>query len=198
MTKENKQQNHRRTLILVLSALILILLAILFILYMQKREAVEETGLQISTIEYEETEAAPDNMVPDPGIDVQLLTINPYSRPGIPTDPIEAIVIHYLGNPGTTAQQNHDYFESLKDLQNAYMSSNFIVGLEGEIIQNVPTSEVAYASNGANHNTVSIECCHPDETGKFNNSTYWSAVHSTAYLCEKFSLGREDIIGIMM
>lgn len=80
-------------------------------------------------------------------IGVQLLTVNPNSRPGIPTDPINAIVIHYLANPGTTAQQNRDYFESLKDLNTEKISSNFVIGLEGEIIQCVPTSEMAYASN---------------------------------------------------
>ncbi len=129
-----------------------------------------------------------------PEIDVQLLTVNQYSRPGIPTDPITAIVIHYIGNPGTTAQQNRDYFESLKELQDVHMSSNFVVGLEGEIIQCVPTSEIAYASNSRNHDTVSIECCHPDETGKFNEATYQSAVELTAFLCRKFGLTEDDVI----
>ena len=39
-----------------------------------------------------------------PYIDVQLLTPNPYSRPCIATDTITSIVIHYVGNPGSTAQ----------------------------------------------------------------------------------------------
>lgn len=130
--------------------------------------------------------------VPRPDIDVQLLTVNPNSRPGIPTDPINDIVIHYLANPGTTAQQNRDYFESLKDLNTEKISSNFVIGLEGEIIQCVPTSEMAYASNSRNQDTVSIENCHPDETGKFNDSTYNSLVHLTAYLCDKFDLDPEN------
>ena len=41
---------------------------------------------------------------------------------------------------------------------------------------------------------VSIECCHPDETGKFNEATYKSMVQLTAWLCEKFSLTEEDVI----
>ncbi|MDO5424684.1 MAG: peptidoglycan recognition family protein [Eubacteriales bacterium] len=149
----------------------------------------QETEAAASTQAEEETSGSDDGiLVPMPDIDVQLLTVNPNSRPGIATDPITAIVIHYLANPGTTAQQNRDYFESLKDLNTEKISSNFIVGLEGEIIQCVPTSEMAYASNSRNHDTVSIENCHPDETGKFNDSTYQSLVHLTAYLCDKFDL----------
>ena len=100
-----------------------------------------------------------------PEIDVQLLDINEYSRPGIESDGITGIVIHYTANPGSTAQENRDYFEGLKDTHETSASSNFVVGLEGEIIQCVPTWEVAYASNERNKDTISIECCHPDETG---------------------------------
>ena len=82
-----------------------------------------------------ETETEHINPVPYPDIDEQLLTINDWSRPGTKTDAIEYVVVHYLGNPKTTAQQNHDYFESLKDLQDVSMSANFVVGLEGEIIE---------------------------------------------------------------
>ena len=87
-----------------------------------------------------------------------------------------------------------NYFEGLKDSHATRSSSNFIVGLEGEIIQCVPTWEVAYASNDRNHDTVSIECCHPDESGKFTDDTYRSAVQLCAWLCLKFDLGPEDVI----
>lgn len=50
-----------------------------------------------------------------PYIDVQLLTPNEYSRPCIPSDGVRGIVIHYVGNPGSSAQSNRDYFEGLKD-----------------------------------------------------------------------------------
>ena len=129
-----------------------------------------------------------------PEMDVQLLTVNPYSRPGTETDRIRGIVIHYTANPGATAQQNRDYFESLKDTGKTTVSSNFIIGLDGEIIQCIPTWEVAYASNDRNTDTVSIECCHPDETGEFNEATYLSMVRLTAWLCQKFELSSDDVI----
>lgn len=129
-----------------------------------------------------------------PDIDVQLLTVNPYSRPGEETDKIKGIVIHYTANPGAAAMSNRNYFENLKDTKETKASSNFVVGLDGEIVQCVPTWEVAYASNDRNNDTVSIECCHPDESGKFNDVTYRSVVQLTAWLCMKFELSEKDVI----
>lgn len=133
-------------------------------------------------------------MADQPQIDVQLLEVNPYSRPGDATKKIQGIVIHYTANPGSSAQANRDYFNGLKDSHKTEASSNFIIGLEGEIIQCVPTWEVAYASNKRNIDTVSIECCHPDESGWFNDATYESLVQLTAWLCVKFDLSAEDVI----
>lgn len=129
-----------------------------------------------------------------PDIDVELLTVNPYSRPGTETNRITGIVVHYTANPGSTAMENRDYFEGLKDSHETQASSNFIVGLDGEVVQCVPTWEVAYASNSRNIDTVSIECCHPDETGKFTDKTYSSLVQLCAWLCMKFQLDTEDVI----
>lgn len=129
-----------------------------------------------------------------PDIDVQLLDINPYSRPGISIDVIRSIVIHYTANPGSTAQENRDYFNNLQYSQETSVSSNFVIGLEGEIIQCIPTWEMAYASNERNSDTVSIEVCHPDESGKFSDETYRSLVQLTGWLCVKFGLTQEDVI----
>lgn len=129
-----------------------------------------------------------------PEIDVQLLTVNEYSRPGTPTEKITGIVVHYTANPGATAMDNRNYFEGLKDSHITSASSNFIVGIEGEIVQCVPTWEMAYASNSRNIDTVSIECCHPDETGEFTDETYRSMVQLCAWLCLKFGLDEKDVI----
>lgn len=129
-----------------------------------------------------------------PDIDVQLLTVNNYSRPGVESDRINGIVMHYTANPGSTAMQNRDYFEGLKDSHETEVSSHFVIGLDGEIVQCVPTWEIAYASNSRNNDTVSIECCHPDESGKFNDETYRSMVQLVAWLCQKFDLTEQDVI----
>lgn len=132
--------------------------------------------------------------VPAPEMDVRLLTINKYSRPGTRLEKVNGIVIHYVGNPGTTAIQNRGFFESLKDTHETSASSHFVIGTEGEIVQCVPTSEVAYTSNERNYDTVSIECCHLKKDGKFTDETYDSLVKLTAFLCCKFDLDMEDVI----
>lgn len=129
-----------------------------------------------------------------PKIDVELLTINEYSRPGTQTGKIRGIVIHYTANPGSTAMQNRNYFEGLKDSKKTKASSHFVVGLRGEIVQCIPTWEVAYASNERNSDTVSIETCHPTADGSYTEETYQSMIELTAWLCKKFDLTEEDVI----
>lgn len=98
-----------------------------------------------------------------------------------------------MGNSGTTAQANRDYFNSLADGElQTYASSHFIVGLDGEVLQCVPLTEIAYASNNRNGDTVSIEACHPDETGEYSPATYARVVELAAWLCREFRLDPED------
>lgn len=172
----------------------------------QDDDGIDELLQETVTIEIETTAPVPDqkkepeqqiksyNPVPQPDIDVQLLTINEYSRPGTKTDSLDYIVIHYLANPRTTAQENHDYFESLKDLKDVSMSANFIVGTDGEIIECVPPGEIAWASNEMNSKSISIENCHFDNTGRFTEDTYNSLIHLTAWLCCEYNIDRDHII----
>ena len=129
-----------------------------------------------------------------PYIDVELLTPNEYSRPQIPIESVNYIAIHYTANPGATAIANRNYFENLANTHDTKVSSPFVVGLDGEVVQCIPTSEMSYATNSRNVDTISIECCHPDETGKFNDSTYDSVVKLTAWLCVQFGLTSENVI----
>lgn len=125
-----------------------------------------------------------------------LLDVNEWSRPGGPLKKVNGVVLHYVGNPGTSAQANRNYFQSLADgALETYASSHFIVGLEGEVLQCVPLTEIAYASNSRNGDTVSIEVCHPDEEGEYAPATYGRVVELTAWLCRQFRLDpEEDVI----
>ena len=136
-----------------------------------------------------------DIAVPD-YVERDYIPVNEWSRPGTPLEDINAVVIHYVGNPGTTARANRNYFASLSSgEEGTYASSHFVVGLEGEVVQCVPLTEIAYASNGRNGDTVSIEVCHPDETGEFSSVTYDRCVELTAWLCREFKLDPEkDVI----
>ena len=128
-------------------------------------------------------------------VEKEFLTMNPYSRPGTPLEEINGVVIHYVGNPSTTAMANRNYFDSLALSGDTYASSHFIVGLDGEIVACVPLTEVAYASNTRNEDTIAIEVCHPDETGEFSPQTYERLTELTAWLCDTFELDpQEDVI----
>ena len=126
-------------------------------------------------------------------IQQMLLTPNKYSRPQTPLKTVTKIAVHYVGNPNTTAKNNRDYFENQR-FGGRYVSSHYIVGLGGEIIQCIPTSEISYCTNQANSYSVSIECCHPDATGKFTAATEQALAELCAYLCGQFGLTSDDII----
>lgn len=162
----------------------LILLAVLAVLILAVVGALLSRGL-------------PGEDIPVPDyVEKDYLTVNEFSRPGTPLEEIRGVVIHYVGNPDTTAQANRNYFESLSaGTDGVYASSHFIVGLEGEVVQCIPLTEIAYASNSRNDDTVAIEVCHPDETGEFTDVTYDRLVELTAWLCVTFHLDpAEDVI----
>lgn len=129
-------------------------------------------------------------------VQTDLLPVNQYSRPGTYLSEVNGVVIHYVGNPGSSARGNRNYFASLADgTTGTYASSHFVVGLEGEVIQCVPLTEIAYCSNQRNRDTISIEVCHPDDTGKFSDVTYSRVVELTGWLCGSFGLDpKQDVI----
>ena len=136
-----------------------------------------------------------DKYIPEPpAYTRELLTVNAYSRPGTPLEQVNGIVIHYTGNPGTTAYQNRSYFEGLSETKQTKASSHFIVGLSGEILMCVPLEEIAYASNERNADTIAIECCIDNEAGRFTEETYNALVELTAWLIGKYDLTMDDVI----
>lgn len=169
---------------MALGLLALVLLVIVGVTRHQKNKAVSaDSPVTLSEVDQNR-----------PELDVELLTVNPYSRPGTALEKVNGIVIHYTANPGATAIANRNYFENLKDTHTTKASSHFVVGLEGEIVQCIPTAEIAYASNDRNSDTISIECCYKNEDGSFEQATYDSVIKLTAWLCAKFGLTSEEVI----
>ena len=123
-------------------------------------------------------------------VDVQIIDIDGASRRGTSLSDINDIVIHYVGNPGTSAQANRNWYAN----PSSNVSSHFIVGLKGEIIQCIPLHEKSSASNHRNSDTISIEVCHPDASGKFNAATYDSLVDLTAWLVDSCGLTVDNVI----
>lgn len=103
---------------------------------------------------------------------------------------VKDIVIHYVANPGSSAMNNRDYFAK----PDVHVNAHFVVGLNGEVVQCMPLYLKSAASNNRNPDTISIEVCHPDWTGKFTDVTTNSLVKLTAWLCDEFGISRNNII----
>ena len=188
---------RRLKLTFLASLIILILVFFLGLLSLQLRNKKNDgSKSDISGNKTEDTKAEDvDAFLLSDNIQQEILPVNPYSRPGDKVSKVTAIVVHYVGNPGTTAEQNRSYFNNLAELKNAYASSHYVVGLQGEIIQCVPLDEIAYASNNRNYDTISIECCHQDAEGRLTDDTYNSLVRLVAALCRTYGLNPEtDVI----
>lgn len=183
----------RRKLKVLFISTIIIIAIIGIIVAAEKILEKNNTGIKeiIDNIAQKEETTTEDPFLLSDEVIKNYLTPNEYSRPGKELKEVNAIVVHYVGNPGTTAAQNRSYFENLKDTHATSASSHYIIGMEGEIIQCVPLNEISYASNNRNKDTIAIECCHPDETGQFTTATYKSLVKLVAALCRTYDLNPE-------
>ena len=117
--EQRRKQLHRR--IAGSAFLMTAILLVLFVAFFHGRAqpsslTFERAGQKTAADEWEKYDIGdPVKQAAQPKLDVQLLTINENSRPGIATDGVRSVVVHYTANPGSTAQNNRDYFESLKD-----------------------------------------------------------------------------------
>lgn len=127
--------------------------------------------------------------IPD-WVEIRLIDVDGSSRRGEDLEDVQDIVIHYVGNPGTTAEQNRCYYCNPE----SSVSSHFLIGLDGEILQCLPLHEKSSATNWRNADTISIEVCHPDDSGQFTEATYASLVRLTAWLLDACDLEQDHII----
>ena len=172
-----KHKKTIRTLVIILIVVIISLCGVLGIALYKNGGKLPPKQLNVKTL------TSPEY------VDVQLINVG-FARTGVKLVEINNIVIHYTGNKGSTAQNNRDYFNKF----DTDVCSHFVIGLEGEIIQCVPLDEKSAASNNRNLDTISIEVCHPDDSGKFNDETYYSLIKLTAWLCDNSNLKSEDVI----
>ena len=107
-----------------------------------------------------------------------------HNRPYTKRSKTTAIAVHYVGNAGSSAVGNRNYFQTTS----TSVSSHYIIGLDGEIIRCIPEDEVSWCTNQANSYTISIENCHPNADGIFNDKTYKSLVELCADICKRWNL----------
>lgn len=149
------------------------------------------------------------------------LTINEYSRPGRKIKEVLGVVLHWTANPDANAQQNRDYFESLKTGAAGYASAHYIVDQNGLIVAAVPEYEIAYHTgssrrdpasnkfytdearqrfghyasevNSPNNCTLGVELCPLDAAGNFSDATINSAAELCADILKRYGLGVEAL-----
>ena len=149
------------------------------------------------------------------------ITINEYSRPGRKIKEVLGVVLHWTANPDANAQQNRDYFESLKTGAAGYASAHYIVDQNGLIVAAVPEYEVAYHTgssqrdpasnkfytdearqrfgryasevNSPNNCTLGVELCPLDAAGNFSDATINSAAELCADILKRYGLGVEAL-----
>jgi len=137
-----------------------------------------------------------------------LLTVNPYSRPGDKLHKLRGLVLHWVGNPKTTAQFNRDFFEMRKDGEHGTGGAHLIVDLDGSVVQCVPFDELTHhagptAKTTANAKkwlgdypngcTIGIETCHLDWKGTYTPETYRSMIDLCVLLCKSYGLTEKDV-----
>lgn len=177
--REQKRRRHRRKILLTRGIALLVVL--LFGIGL---------GIEVDQIRQE----AARKPVEKPEMTEEFLTENPYSRPGEKLGKVKNIFVHYTANPETSAEQNRNYFENLKDTQETSASAHFIIGYDGEIIQCIPLEEIAYAVKKRNYDSISIECCYLSEDGKFTEATYQSLLNLTDWLLYEYDLRPKDVL----
>ena len=185
---KQKMSLWMRITVAVVAVVVVIFAFIWEMVYSGTQDEIVDNGPPLARSEIQDKLSKLDWVIP------AFLPINEYSRPGMPLSKVNGIVIHNIGNPNTTAEQNRNYFANLATTGERSVSSNFIIDLDGRILQCVPVDEIAYASNTRNVDTLSIELCHPDDTGQFTNETYASAILLTAWLCKQYGITSDGIL----
>ena len=138
-----------------------------------------------------------------------MLTVNKYSRPGIAREAVLGIEVHWTGNPNTSAKANRNFFEKRKGGKEGFGSTQFICDIDGDIIQMISESEIAYSSGAKSdlytalkrslfkkapyYYTLSVECCVIDGKGTMTSETQDALKRLLVYLCRKYGLNHEQI-----
>lgn len=121
-----------------------------------------------------------------------LIPVNNYNRPGRKSTP-KRICVHYTGDCGAPAARLAAFWKNVaagrfKDSPNSWTSAQYIVGLDGEIIRCVPDNEISYAATNQNADTVHIEVCYKQKSGKFEEKSVAALAELVRSLMDKYSI----------
>lgn len=187
MIKRRKMRKKRIKKILLV--LFFVLLTVISVFVIKVLNGTTPKAIKSYIFNSSKKELKLKSLTPPEYVDVDLIHSGD-ARTGVKLVEINDIVIHYTGNAGTTAKNNRDYF----DKSDTDVCSHFVIGNDGEIIQCLPLDEKSAASNNRNLDTISIEVCHLDDSGKFTDAAYASLIKLTAWLCDNSDLTADNVI----
>ena len=192
--RRKKRRRQRRIAQMLMAGCVLTMGIMLGFLLWKIIGFVQDRGVFNQVMDEERKEIIRENDTIKPVITEDFLTVNPYSRPAEPLDGVKNIFVHYTANKNTSARQNRSYFENLGITGETSASAHFIIGYDGEIIQCLPLDEIGYAVKTRNYDSISIECCYRDDSGKFTDATYQSLLQLTAWLLKEYKLAPNDVL----
>ena len=126
------------------------------------------------------------------------IPINPYNRPGQASNP-SRICIHYTGDVGAGADRLAQFYSNVAagmfpDKPQNWTSTQYIVGLNGEVIRIVPDNEISYAASGKNSGTIHIEVCYKQSSGEFEQSSKDALRELVLSLMQKYNLPSYKVV----
>ncbi len=128
----------------------------------------------------------------------RIIPKNKYNRPGTASKPAR-ICVHYTGQAGTDAERLALFYANVAagmfpDKPLNWTSTQYIVGLSGDIIRIIPDKEVAYAASGKNSGTIHIEVCYKKQSGEFEEASKAALRELVQYLMKKHGIPAEKVV----
>lgn len=127
-----------------------------------------------------------------------LIAKNKYNRPGTKSVP-KRICVHYTGQVGTGAERLALFYSNVAagkfpGKSESWTSTQYIVGLKGEVLRIIPDNEVAYAASGKNSGTIHIEVCYSKTSGEFEAASVSALRELVQYLMKKYSISAKNVL----
>lgn len=128
----------------------------------------------------------------------KIIKVNNYNRPGTASKP-SRICVHYTGRAGTSADRLALYYANVAagmfpDKPNSWTSTQYIVGLNGEVIRIIPDDEMAYAAANQNVGTIHIEVCYKKSGGEFEAASKTALRELVQELMAKYHIPAEKVV----
>lgn len=128
----------------------------------------------------------------------KIISKNRYNRIGLASTP-KRICVHYTGQAGTGADRLALYYANVAagmfpDKPNSWTSTQYIVGLNGEVVRIVPDNEISYAASGHNDGTLHIEVCYKHNSGEFEQASKTALRELVQYLMKKYGIPADKVL----